>query len=151
MPLLPPEPFVFPDDLFTSAAAQSDDTRRWWVLHTRPRVEKALARSLLTRGIPFFLPIYHRRWRSSGRARNAYLPLFPGYLFLLCDPHTSLEAMQARQVAQCLKVEDQAQIYADLLRVHHLVTCGHLLTPEEGMKPGTPVEIIDGLLTWLQG
>jgi hypothetical protein len=151
MPLLPPEPFVFPDNLFATAGAAPDETRRWWVLHTRPRAEKVLARSLMLRDLPFFLPIYHRRWRSSGRARNAYLPLFPGYLFLLGDSEASVEALQTKQVARCIRVEDQAQIYADLLRVHQLVTRGNLLTPEESMQPGTLVEIIDGPLTGLQG
>jgi transcriptional antiterminator RfaH len=79
------------------------------------------------------------------------MPLFPGYLFLLGEPSSSLEAYQTRQVAKCLKVDDQARLHNDLVRVHQLVTCGSLLTPEKGLQPGTPVEIIDGPLAGLQG
>ena len=46
MPVLPPEPMTFPNDLFTAAADDADFAaeRVWWVLHTRARQEKSLAR-----------------------------------------------------------------------------------------------------------
>ena len=43
---------VFPEDLFS--AVRTD--RTWWVLHTKPRTEKALARDLRHAGVPHFLP-----------------------------------------------------------------------------------------------
>ncbi len=40
MPLLPAEPYLYPENLFAESEAPSDGF--WWVLHTRPRAEKAL-------------------------------------------------------------------------------------------------------------
>src|SRR5438552_12553615 len=67
MPLLPLEPFVFPDDLLEQPAAASEESGRWWVLHTKPRAEKSLARRLLRSTTPFFLPLCKRQWRHRGR------------------------------------------------------------------------------------
>jgi transcriptional antiterminator RfaH len=150
MPLLPPEPFVFPDNLFLDPFGPND-SQRWLVLHTRPRAEKALVRRFLGRSLPFFLPLYQKRWRSRGRLLCSYLPLFPGYVFLRGGPEARLEALQTNLVANCLPVEDQEQLHADLRRVHHLMTSGEPLVPEDRLQPGTLVEIIDGPLKGLQG
>ena len=86
MPLLPAEPFVFPDDLLSSpAAADTAAGACWWVLHTRPRAEKTLARKCLRRRLPFFLPLHKRQWRNRGRLFCSHTPLFPGYVFLHGD------------------------------------------------------------------
>jgi transcription antitermination factor NusG len=151
MPLLPPEPFVFPDDLFLDPLAGPPDGQRWLVLHTRPRAEKALTRRFLARARPFFLPLYQKRWRCRGRLLQSHLPLFPGYVFLLGDADARLEALQTNLVANCLPVEDQEQLHVDLLRVHHLMTSGEPLVPEDRLQPGSLVEIIDGPLKGLEG
>ena len=50
MPLLPPETTLFPPDLLARPVGP-DCESRWWVIHTRPRAEKSLARKLVdTRG-----------------------------------------------------------------------------------------------------
>ena len=68
MPLLPLEPFVFPDDLL--AGPPGEDPGRWWVLHTKPRAEKSLARRFVDRGTSFFLPLHEKQLRRSGRRPN---------------------------------------------------------------------------------
>lgn len=151
MPILPLEPFVFPDSLFVEPIHSPNDCQRWLVLHTRPRAEKALARRCLSRSLPFFLPLFEKRSRSRGRLSSSYAPLFPGYLFLLGDGDARLEALQTNLVAQCLPVENQEQLHTDLLRVHHLMTSGEPLVPEERLLPGTLVEIVDGPLQGLEG
>ena len=47
MPLLPLEPMTFPDDLFANGASFVKEASGWWVLHTKPRTEKSLARKCL--------------------------------------------------------------------------------------------------------
>jgi transcription antitermination factor NusG len=151
MPILPPEPFVYPDNLFLDPVVGPNDCQRWLVFHTRPRAEKALARRLLARSLPFFHPLFQKRWRCRGRLLSSHLPLFPGYIFLLGDADARLEALQTNLVAQCLPVGDQEQLHTDLLRVHHLMTSGEPLVPEDRLQPGALVEIIDGPLKGLQG
>lgn len=150
MPLLPLEPFLYPDSLFGDAPAPVD-AGQWWVLHTRPRAEKSLARRFLNRSVPFFLPLYKRQWRSRGRTLTSHVPLFPGYVFLYGEGRERLHALESNLVAQVLPVLDQDQLQADLLRVHRLMISGSPLTPEENLAPGTPVRITRGALCDLEG
>jgi transcription antitermination factor NusG len=151
MPLLPLEPFVYPDDLFVHAARAIDDGQRWWVLHTRPRAEKSLARRLRKRELGFFLPLHHHQARRRGRQLSSYLPLFPGYVFLRGDAQARILALETNLVANTLVVPDQEQIFADLLRVHQMVLADVALTPEDRLQPGTPVEVVEGAFSGMRG
>lgn len=147
MPLLPLEPFIQPDDLLSGPALPG----RWWVLHTRPRAEKGLVRRLHASGARFFLPLFQRQWRSQGRRLCSHLPLFPGYVFLCGEAQDRLKALETNLVVNCLHVEDQAELHADLARVYQMIAAGAPLTPEERLEPGTPVEITAGPLAGLEG
>src|SRR5262249_4658632 len=131
MPLLPLEPFVFPEDLLSQPTFEPRDSLRWWVLHTRPRAEKSLTRRLLRRSVPFFLPLCKRQWRHRGRLFCSHVPLFPGYVFLQGDYHMVSKTLETNLVARVLPVEDQQQLHGDLVRVHCLVASGAPLSPEE--------------------
>jgi transcriptional antiterminator RfaH len=148
MPLLALEPFLHPEGLL---AAPPGGAGRWWVLHARPRAEKTLARRLYDRSAPFFLPLYQREWRNRGRRFCSFLPLFPGYVFLYGDAQARLTALETNLVAHVLPVSDQAQLHADLTRVHHMITAGEPVTPEDRLEPGDLVEIIKGPLAGLEG
>jgi transcriptional antiterminator RfaH len=149
MPLLPAEPCVFPDSLLIEPDPSSD--ARWWVLHTRPRTEKALARALLGHHVPFFLPVYERTWRSGGRLQTSHLPLFPGYVFLRADPDGRTRALSTNYIANCLPVVDQARLRSELEQVHRLMTSEAPIGPEAHLVPGSPIRIIRGPLTGLEG
>jgi transcriptional antiterminator RfaH len=151
MPLLPLEPYRFPNELFDPSALACEGAQRWWVLHSRPRAEKALARQFLARQMTFFLPLYQRQWRSHGRTQSSYLPLFPGYIFLRGDEWDRVEALTTNLVANVLPVADQLGLYADLTRVHCLMESGSVLNPENHLEPGTLVEITAGPLAGLEG
>jgi transcriptional antiterminator RfaH len=151
MPLLPLEPYLFPAALFEEPVQVATGEECWWVLHTRPRAEKALARQLLARGLPFFLPLHHRQWRSKGRLQSSYLPLFPGYIFLRGDNDVRVSALTTNLIANVLPVPDQGRLYSDLRRVHHLIATESALTPEERLEPGTPVRITAGTFAGLDG
>jgi len=151
MPLLPMETFVFPEDLLTAPTLTSGDEERWWVLHTRPRAEKALSRKILGHSLHYFLPLCKRQWRSNGRMLCSYVPLFPGYVFLHGDADARLHTLETNLVANCLPVPNQAQLQADLLRVYQLMTSGAPSSPEERLEPGMRVEIIEGPLAGMEG
>lgn len=148
MPVLPLEPFLSPGDLLDSPAVGPG---RWWVLHTRPRAEKALTRGLLRRDVPFFLPLGQRQLRRRGETLTSYLPLFPGYCFLYGDEEARLAALTTNLVVRCLAVEDQEQLHAELAAVHRLMLSGCALTPQERLQPGAPIEITAGPLAGLRG
>jgi transcriptional antiterminator RfaH len=151
MPVLPLEPFVYPNDLFDRAPELEPASRQWWVLHTRPRAEKALARQLLQHGISFFLPLFQRERPFRGRLVTSHLPLFPGYVFLLGDQQARLKALMTNTVAQTLTVTDQQELHTDLTRVYSLMASGAALTPEQRLQPGSWVQITRGPLAGLEG
>lgn len=151
MPLLPMETFVFPDDLLAAPTRATGDGSSWWVLHTRPRAEKVLARKALGQELHHFLPLCKRQWRNRGRSFCSYVPLFTGYLFLYGDGDARRRALETNLVANCLLVPNQGQLQADLHRVYTLMTTGVALSPEERLEPGTRVEIVDGPLAGMEG
>jgi hypothetical protein len=152
MPLLPLEPFVSPPTLLVDGPPEAGDARRWWVLHTRPRAEKSLARRCLRRDVSYFLPLHKKQWRNrGGRLLCSYVPLFASYLFLFGDELGRVTALETNLVARCLAVDDQAQLHTDLARVHRLIVAGAPLTPEEQLEPGDLVDIVTGPLAGMQG
>jgi transcriptional antiterminator RfaH len=151
MPLLPLEPYLYPNSLFEPNGAAAEADERWWVLHSRPRAEKALARQFQARRLGYFLPLYQKRWRNNGRSQSSYLPLFPGYIFLRGNEVARVEALTTNLIANVLPVTDQERLFADLTRVHQLMNSGNALTPESRLQPGTRVEITAGPLAGLQG
>jgi transcriptional antiterminator RfaH len=151
MPLLAAEPNVFPADLFEESLSTAPADRRWWVLHTRPRQEKALARQLLEHQVAFYLPIIAKRLHLRGRNLTSHVPLFPGYVFLLATSEQRLTVLTTNRVAHTLAVTDQAVLFRDLRQIYRLIASGAAVTPEDRLGPGSLVEINSGPLAGLKG
>lgn len=151
MPILPQETAWFPSALFDSALSALDGERRWRVLHTKPRQEKSLARHLLDREVPFYLPLVSRRVLQRRRVLTSYVPLFPGYLFLLADPSERVQALMSGRVVKTLEVEDQVELWNDLLGLWRLLASGMPVSAEQRLAPGVAVEITSGPLAGLHG
>jgi transcription antitermination factor NusG len=151
VPILPAEADRYPTHLFDDAGDEVAGPRAWYVLHTRPRQEKSLARHLHAAGVSFYLPAVPRRRRLSTRVLTAHMPLFPGYLFLLADREERQTAMMSNRVAHAIEVHDQARLWDDLRQVDRLLGTGVSVSTEERLAPGTPVEITTGPLAGLCG
>lgn len=150
MPILPQEPNAFPEELFAADPGDLGD-RVWSVLHTRARQEKSLARYLLLKRVPFYLPLIAKRGVQRGRVLTSYVPLFPGYLFLLGEREERLTAFTSNRVVQSLAVADQEKLWHDLSQVWRLIQTGAPITPVDHLEPGVLVEIQHGALAGLQG
>jgi len=151
MPPLPLERTVFPEDLFAERTNGERAGRAWWVLHTKPRQEKSLARDLLDAGVSFYLPLVSRRAIVRGRVLDSHIPLFTSYLFLLGDQDDRLRALTTKRVVQSLEVADQDALWHDLSQVNRLITTGAPITLEDRLEPGDPVRITGGALAGLEG
>ncbi len=81
MPVLRKEPSLYPENLLDGPSWQEAD-RRWMVLYTKPRQEKAVSRELLHRQVPFYLPLVRKNHQYRGRRLASHVPLFDGYIFL---------------------------------------------------------------------
>jgi transcriptional antiterminator RfaH len=151
MPVLPPEPSSYPEHLLDAdVCGPTLAERAWWVLHTRPRQEKRLARQLREKETPFYLPLVCRR-SSCRRTLTSHLPLFPGYVFLFGARGERITALTTDRVVRALEVVDQQGLWRDLRRVHRLIGSGVPLSPEERLEPGVTVEIRSGPLAGLRG
>ncbi len=149
MPLLPKEPDTFPEDLLQRSNI-GDAT--WFVLHTLPRREKELARRLLRMEIPFYAPVIERRLRSAqGRTRSSFVPLFPGYVFMLADREQRQQSFTSNCIARSLDVIDSDQLVRDLRQIQQLIQSNAPLTPESRIEPGMRVRVRSGALAGLEG
>lgn len=151
MPLLPLEPFVYPPDLLTTHGPTPEAKRKWWVLHTRPRAEKVLARKLLALRQEFFLPLYQKRLQIRSRSLTSYVPLFPSYVFLQGDETARLEALRTNQIIHVLPVPEGERLQTDLAKIYQLMECGAPVAPEDRLQPGMAVVLTSGPLTGIQG
>src|SRR5688572_26459777 len=120
MPILAKETMLFPSDIL-DRPPEMDSGARWWVIHTRPRAEKSLARKLLKLDLAFYLPTRYQSWLSQGRSFESYPPLFPGYVFLHARSEDRASVLATRTVANYLPVPDQHELLQDLRRIHRVL------------------------------
>jgi transcriptional antiterminator RfaH len=151
MPVLAAEPDQFPEDLFADERPPHAGERLWWVLHTRPRQEKSLARVLHEAKIPFYLPVIPRQLQVRGRRLTAHIPLFPGYVFLLGDRNERHKALTTHRVVRTLDVPEPERLWEDLRQIRRLIDTGAPIMPEDRLAPGMLVEIRRGPLAGIKG
>jgi transcriptional antiterminator RfaH len=120
-------------------------------VRTRTRQEKSLARELLRREIPYFLPQVPKTSIVRGRKRTAYLPLFSGYLFLFGDEAQRSATLTTNRVAQVLPVSEQQELGWDLRQVFRLIQLKAPLTMESRLKQGDRVRIKAGPFAGVEG
>ncbi len=124
----------------------------WWLLHTKPRNEKALAWQLFDSGLDYFLPLV-RVPRKYGRQRvEVLLPLFPGYVFLACaSEEDRYRALATKRLANALVVVDQARLKSDLEQIRRVLTTPHKVDLYPGIKRGRRCRVAAGSLKGLEG
>ncbi len=149
MPILTAEPVCYPENLFEDHLALAQG--RWWVFYTRPRCEKAIARSLRAKKVAYFLPVYKKYVRVRRQTLTSWHALFPNYIFVYGDRTARLEALRTNQTVHELSVPDQQQLTEDLTTIFRIIQSGTNPQPESLLLPGTPVEVIAGPLMGLRG
>ena len=150
MPILAQEPWVYPVTLL-DGMQQEPTTRQWWVLYTRSRQEKAIARDLTALKVPFFLPLVKKTSCIRGKVLTATVPLFGGYVFLYGTEDERVCSLTTNRVAQVLEVHDQAQLQRDLAQLEQLIDSDAPLTVESRLAPGRQVRVKHGSLAGLEG
>ncbi|RMH22974.1 MAG: hypothetical protein D6696_02000 [Acidobacteria bacterium] len=147
MPILKAEADLLPADLFDRPPAALD----WAVAYVKSRREKALARYLESRRLPFYLPLEERLRRRGGRTRRSYLPLFPGYVFLPQARRSRLPVLKSNLVVHTLEVVEQDLLHRQLESLWRLQASGARLVPHPYLEAGDEVEIVGGCLRGFSG
>ncbi|PQO38082.1 transcription termination/antitermination protein NusG [Blastopirellula marina] len=142
---------IFPACLFTRGSLVKTDERRWRVLYTKSRQEKAVARQLATMDVPFYLPLLSRVSISRGRKTTSRVPLFSNYLFMFGDEEERVSALATNRLSRVIEVEDGRQIWSDLQQLASAIHRGAPLTKEERLCPGQRVRVRSGQLRGLEG
>ena len=143
MPILRRESDIFPANLFSIPV----DEAPWEIAQVRSRHEKALARLLLDRRQPFYLPQYEKKMRRAGRTFTSFFPLFAGYVFLRRTPETREVLWSTSAVARVVRVEDQGLLSRELEQIRSLQEQGAALVVLPDLTPGDPVRIKDGVFS----
>jgi len=151
MPILAAETSIFPENLFELSQAEPSDSS-WLAVYTMARQEKALARQLLARETPFYLPLVAKDSSSSrGRRVRSFVPLFNGYIFLFGTEQDRVGALTTNRISRILPVKDQQQLCQDLMQVYHLIKTDAPLTIERRLMPGRRVRVKAGAMMGMEG
>lgn len=125
----------------------------WWVAHTRPRAEKALAADLTRLGIFHYLPLCERvtRSRSTNRINRSMVPVFSGYLFFVAMETRRYLAMTTNRIVSTLTVARQEQLVAELRHLCTALASGTDITRGTRIRTGRWVRILAGPLAGVEG
>jgi transcriptional antiterminator RfaH len=150
MPILSAETTVYPDSLLEEVCLQPSD-RCWWVLYTKARQEKAIARDLLNCRIPFYLPQVEKTSFCRGRRIRSFIPLFAGYVFLFGSVEERTRSLMTNRISRVLTIDDPDRLVYDLRQLRKLIASDAPLTIESRLVPGDRVRVRYGSLEGLEG
>ena len=143
-----PPKSVFSDD-------SAGDDLQWYAARTYSCRERAVARSLESQGIEYYLPLLTERRRWSDRTKTIHIPLFRNYLFVRVN--LALEhfwqVITTRGVTRVLG-NDNGPIPVpteEIEAVARIVEAKTSLETSEGLQAGQRVRITEGPLTGMEG
>lgn len=143
--------FIWPADLLDLTAVDEDNDRNWWLVYTRSRQEKQIAKRLVALRAGFYLPLAEKRTYTRGRIRRSQVPLFSGYVFLYGDMDIRLAALETNCVSSITRVDDGEQLRGELRRLAGLLEMKVPLNLESRLTSGTQVRIKAGPFRGLEG
>ena len=125
----------------------------WWVAHTKPRNEKALATGLRAMGVVHYLPLHRRetRSRATGRMSSSIVPVFSGYLFFNASEEQRCLALGTNRIANTLPVPDQAELVGHLRQIQQVLAAGSEFRVSRSLSVGQWARVIAGPLEGLEG
>lgn len=142
---------LFPADLLQEEGPPARNDHQWWLVHTKPRQEKKFAEELSRAEIAHYLPVTYCKAVSRGRDRYAWLPLFPGYMFIKCNAEGRLAALKTNRAVAIQPVNDPVLLQRQLATLADLIEQGVPLRVEERIEAGREVEVKSGTLKGKRG
>lgn len=146
-----PQPHLSPPSYFTEEAPDEDHLPLWAV-HTKPRAEKKLVKFLEMEGVHHYLPTSLRRHVYGSREpRTNWIPLFPGYVFLLQTQFVRRVLYRSNAIVQFIEVANPKELYEDLRNLWLTLTRKPTEVELSSYKPGSLVEVRSGPLRGVVG
>ena len=132
-----------------------DESRdlQWLAVRTKSRSERVAALAIGERGLECFLPTHRSKRMWSDRTTTLNLPLFPGYLFCLCDPAKRRPVLEAPGVMHIVGIGNSPlPVDAEEIRaIRTAVDSGLELRPWQYLQSGDKVMIEKGPLRGVHG
>ncbi len=138
---------MYPDTLLDNPPTNA----KWWAAYTLARREKVLMRRLQQLNVPFYGPLIKKTTRVARHVRTAFLPLFPGYVFVCGNDEQRLEALKTQQVLRIMEVPDESELLFDLRQIRQLIVSDAPITPEVRLEPPMKVRIRSGPFAGIEG
>ena len=129
------------------------DPRRWFVLHTRSRQEKAVVTQLESLGALCFLPLVDHLRKHGQRQRKAHvsLPLFPGYVFLCGSAEQAYAVDRSKRLVSLITVHDQPRLDWELKNLYLALAHHTPLDPYPYLRQGIRAVVKSGPMRGLEG
>lgn len=125
----------------------------WWVAHTKPRNEKALALDLRALDVFTYLPLHRRvtRSRNTGRITRSIVPIFTGYLFFNATEEQRCLALTTNRIANTLGVSAQDALVRHLRHVQRVLGTETQFQWQGSLQVGDWARVVAGPLAGVEG
>ena len=119
----------------------------------KPRFDKAVARTLESKGFETLLPLYKTQHRYAARSKVSDLPLFPGYVFCRFNVLTRLPILTTPGVTQILGTGNTplALSEEEIVSLRVAIQADIPLQPFPFLQAGQRVRIEEGALRGVVG
>jgi len=141
-------PVRFPDRPIDSAGPP------WFVVHVKPRQEKAVADDCVRHAIEYYLPMvtHVTRRKDNNKPRKSVLPLFPGYISITGTKETLFKLYATGRVATIITIKHQKKFIAELGQIYSILEKGVPLEPMDfAFEAGAEVGVTTGPLRGIRG
>ena len=126
-------------------------SRTWYVLHVKPRTEKAVNDRLAVLRVFHYLPLLRKETKVQRRKVVRFLPVFPGYVFTRLSPEERMAILRTQHIVRTIEVTDPRRMIHQLRQVEHASRLPTDLKLVESFAAGEYVKVVSGPLRGLEG
>ena len=126
-------------------------SRTWYVLHVKPRTEKAVNDRLAILRVFHYLPLFRKETKVQRRKVVRFLPVFPGYVFTRLHPEERMAIFRTQHIVRTIEVTDPRRMIHQLRQVEHACRLPTDLKLVESFTAGECVKVGSGPLRGLEG
>lgn len=126
---------------------------RWFAVYCKFKCEKQIVQHLTQKGIEAYVPLLSETKRYIRKTKVVQKPLFTCYVFVKIIKADYVKVLQTDHVIQFVKINKELIAIPDeeINLLKRIVGEIQEIELDEQLVPGTPVEIISGNLTGIQG
>ena len=126
-------------------------SRTWYVLHVKPRTEKAVNDRLAILRVFHYLPLVRKETKVQRRKVVRFLPVFPGYVFTRLYPEERMAILRTQHIVRTIEVTNPRRMIHQLRQVEHASRLPADLKQVESFAAGEYVRVVSGPLRGLEG